>query len=56
MRLQYTGRVNDLAGAATDIISSVRDAGIVGAGGAGFPTHVKLGNEIDTYIAIGSEC
>ena len=51
-----SGRVNDVAGAATDIISSVRDAGIVGAGGAGFPTHVKLGNEVDTFIANGAEC
>ncbi|MFC1508320.1 SLBB domain-containing protein, partial [Candidatus Omnitrophota bacterium] len=40
----------------TDIVSVVRDAGIVGAGGAGFPTHVKLGNEVDTFIANGAEC
>jgi len=39
-----------------DIISSVREAGIVGAGGAGFPTHVKLNNRVDTYIANGAEC
>ena len=25
-----------------DIAKAVRDAGVVGAGGAGFPTHVKL--------------
>ena len=34
----------------------VRDAGIVGAGGAGFPTHVKLNCSIDTVIANGAEC
>ncbi|MBN1292568.1 MAG: SLBB domain-containing protein [Candidatus Latescibacteria bacterium] len=41
---------------AVDIVSIVRDAGIVGAGGAGFPTHVKLGNAVDTVIANGAEC
>lgn len=40
----------------TDITTLVRDAGIVGAGGAGFPTHIKLNNKVDTYIANGAEC
>ncbi|UCE14943.1 MAG: RnfABCDGE type electron transport complex subunit C [Candidatus Heimdallarchaeota archaeon] len=39
-----------------DLVESVKDAGVVGAGGAGFPTHVKLSAEVDTYIANGSEC
>jgi len=39
-----------------DIVTAVRDAGVVGAGGAGFPTHVKLANKVDTYIANGAEC
>lgn len=38
----------------------VWDAGIVGMGGAGFPSHVKLsppeGKEIDTLILNGAEC
>lgn len=34
----------------------MRRAGVVGAGGAGFPTHVKLAAKVDTYIANGSEC
>ena len=29
---------------------------MVGAGGGGFPTHVKLGGKADTVIANGAEC
>lgn len=43
-----------------DVIDIIKDAGIVGMGGAGFPTHVKLTpkNEadIDTIIVNGAEC
>lgn len=43
-----------------DIIKIVREAGIVGLGGAAFPTHVKLSppkeKVIDTFIANGAEC
>ena len=39
-----------------EIIERVKAAGIVGAGGAGFPTHVKLGASVDTVIANGAEC
>ncbi len=42
------------------IIDRVKDAGVVGLGGAGFPTHVKLQpknpEEIDYIIANGAEC
>ncbi len=41
---------------ASDIVAKVRDAGVVGAGGAGFPTHVKLSAKTDTVIANGAEC
>lgn len=34
----------------------VRWAGVVGAGGAGFPAHVKLGARADVLIANGAEC
>ncbi|MFP4017092.1 MAG: 4Fe-4S dicluster domain-containing protein, partial [Halanaerobiales bacterium] len=34
----------------------VRNAGVVGAGGAGFPTHVKLDADVDTVIVNGAEC
>jgi len=43
-----------------EIINAVQDAGIVGLGGAAFPTHVKLkipeGKSIDTIILNGVEC
>ncbi len=38
------------------IITAVRSAGVVGSGGGGFPTHVKLAANVDTVIANGSEC
>ncbi len=34
----------------------VRQAGVVGAGGGGFPTHVKLSAQADTVIVNGAEC
>ena len=39
-----------------EIIDKVRDAGVVGAGGAGFPTHVKLETKVEYVIANGAEC
>ena len=43
-----------------DIPSLVREAGVVGMGGATFPTHVKLmppaDKKIDTVIVNGAEC
>jgi RnfABCDGE-type electron transport complex C subunit len=49
---------------AEQIIEKVKDAGVVGAGGAGFPTHVKIAAcpepgrraQVDTVIANGAEC
>jgi len=34
----------------------VAEAGVVGAGGAGFPTHVKLAGEADTVLVNAAEC
>jgi electron transport complex protein RnfC len=43
-----------------EIVAAIQDAGIVGLGGAAFPTHVKLkfpeGKSIDTLIINGAEC
>ncbi|MDD2446655.1 MAG: electron transport complex subunit RsxC [Tissierellia bacterium] len=43
-----------------DIVNKIREAGIVGLGGAGFPTHSKLtsaaDSNIDSFILNGAEC
>ncbi|MBE6921494.1 MAG: electron transport complex subunit RsxC [Ruminococcaceae bacterium] len=44
---------------AQELISIIREAGIVGMGGASFPTHVKLSGgigKIDTIIVNAGEC
>jgi len=37
-------------------VEDVAAAGVVGAGGAGFPTHVKLAAEADTVLINAAEC
>lgn len=37
-------------------IDLIKDAGVIGAGGAGFPTHVKLNAKVQTVIVNGAEC
>ncbi|MEW6556634.1 MAG: SLBB domain-containing protein [Elusimicrobiota bacterium] len=39
-----------------NIVELVKNAGVVGAGGAGFPTHIKLSAKVETVIANGAEC
>ncbi|MGV1097999.1 electron transport complex subunit RsxC [Thiovibrio sp. JS02] len=43
-----------------ELLAKVHDAGIIGIGGAGFPSHVKLSpppdNPVDTLILNGAEC
>ena len=44
---------------ADQIINLIKEAGIVGEGGAQFPTHIKYvlqGHKIDTFIINGTEC
>jgi Na+-translocating ferredoxin:NAD+ oxidoreductase RnfC subunit len=40
----------------TDILRQIRDAGVIGAGGAGFPTYKKLDAQVEHVIANGAEC
>jgi Na+-translocating ferredoxin:NAD+ oxidoreductase RnfC subunit len=37
-------------------VQQVCDAGVVGAGGAGFPTHVKLSGKADSVLINAAEC
>jgi Na+-translocating ferredoxin:NAD+ oxidoreductase RnfC subunit len=39
-----------------NLVEQVRQAGVVGAGGGGFPTHIKLNARAETVIANGAEC
>jgi electron transport complex protein RnfC len=43
-----------------EIVAAIQDAGVVGLGGAAFPTHVKLkipeGKHVDTLLINGIEC
>lgn len=39
-----------------NLLEMVKEAGIVGAGGAGFPTHVKLASKAEYILLNGAEC
>jgi Na+-translocating ferredoxin:NAD+ oxidoreductase RnfC subunit len=38
------------------VVEDVKSAGIVGAGGAGFPTHIKISAKAEYVIGNGAEC
>lgn len=38
------------------MLEKIKAAGVVGAGGAGFPTHQKLAASVDTVLVNGAEC
>ena len=44
------------SGVQMSIIEQIKNAGIVGAGGAGFPTHVKLKAKVEYLIINAAEC
>lgn len=52
--------VSDIAFSAEEIIKKIQEAGIVGMGGAGFPTPIKTtlpeGKKVDYLIVNGIEC
>ena len=37
-------------------VQDIAQAGVVGAGGAGFPTHVKLSGKADSLLLNAAEC
>ena len=39
-----------------NLIEQIRNAGVIGAGGAGFPTHAKLASEAEYILMNGAEC
>lgn len=39
-----------------NLVESIRNAGVVGAGGAGFPAHVKAASQVEYVVANGAEC
>lgn len=39
-----------------DLLSKIFEAGVVGCGGAGFPTHIKLNAQPEYFIVNGAEC
>ncbi len=39
-----------------DVVDKIRAAGVVGAGGAGFPTHVKVQFSVDHVLGNGASC
>lgn len=39
-----------------DLLKRIKDAGIIGAGGAGFPTHAKLTAKAEYILLNGAEC
>ena len=39
-----------------DIVNRIKEAGVVGAGGAGLPMHVKAGATVDTVLVNGASC
>ncbi len=59
--IEFEKRTNPLEDMSREeIVAAIQEAGIVGMGGAGFPTHVKLSPKnpdlIDCIIVNGSEC
>lgn len=51
-----TLRTNPRPASAEEIRERVRAAGVVGAGGAGFPAHVKLQAQVEIFLVNAAEC
>lgn len=46
----------EMSYSADEIREHVRAAGVVGAGGAGFPAHVKLQAQVEIFLVNAAEC
>ena len=46
----------EISHSADEIRERVRAAGVVGAGGAGFPAHVKLQAQVEIFLVNAAEC
>jgi electron transport complex protein RnfC len=57
-REEFMAPLDPFACTKEDALTRIREAGILGLGGAGFPTHVKLApnKPVDILIADGAEC
>src|SRR5258708_1709654 len=40
----------------SNLVEQLRSCGVVGAGGAGFPTHIKAQSQVEYLLANGAEC
>lgn len=38
------------------LVEQVKQAGVIGSGGAGFPTHIKLAAKVEFFLVNGAEC
>jgi electron transport complex protein RnfC len=60
LETEYMPPMDPLGCSREDALARIREAGILGMGGAGFPSHVKLSppanKPIDIIIADGAEC
>lgn len=54
--MSTTVNVVEMSYSADEIRERVRAAGVVGAGGAGFPAHVKLQAQVEIFLVNAAEC
>src|SRR3954466_3302309 len=50
------GSVSRTESSVSTFSQRLRESGVVGAGGAGFPTYVKAQSQVEFIIANGAEC
>ena len=56
----YCDWSSDVCSSDLEILNRIKEGGVVGMGGAGFPTHVKLApkdpSKIEYVLVNGAEC